>query len=343
MSQLDDTHDLLNMGDAGSGSKESDSALRRGGDVSGGKAAPVNGAVAASESDNASSSSAALRNSSASFREGPPGRPPLLSQRFTVARQHLPGQLHEILMWRNKYRSGLAFALGNLFFYFTTFGELSIITVFSMIVFWIVLLGSCLVLLSRALAYLTSASPVPGASPVGTTAPTRRLLNRETAERLTESTMKTVNGLGNLLRDAAHCRDWQLTVKVLLGSYLIGKLGPLFLNMYMGWLIFLSVMTLPKVYEWKQRDIDDLIREIQPVLQSKLYEAEALIKNHISSVLSQIPPKVHEYSEMLRAQLRALTGASDRARSSSSRPPFSAGTSAATSSSMTTSAETKED
>jgi len=30
--------------------------------------------------------------------------------------------------------------------------------------------------------------------------------------------------LENLLRDAAHCRDWQLTVKVLLGSYLIGKL-----------------------------------------------------------------------------------------------------------------------
>jgi hypothetical protein len=312
MSQLDETQDLLNMGESGSGSKagEAFSAVE---ETAGEKGAPLNGSLGATATASSSSSGGVFRKDSSQHRTGGTAQASVFGQKFTVARHRIPGQLQEILLWRNMYRSGLAFALGNLFFYLTTLGEMSVVTVFSMIVFWLVLLGACLVLLSRAIAYITSASPAVNASETATP-PGRRLITREAAGRLADSLVNTVNGLEDLLRNAVHCRDPQLTFKVLVVSYLVGKLGPFFLNMYMGWILFLSIMTFPKVYEWKQREIDDLVKELHPVIQSKLYEIETLVKNHVSRVLSQIPPKVNEYLEAIRTQLRALTGASDRHR-----------------------------
>ncbi|KAK4533298.1 hypothetical protein CCYA_CCYA16G4180 [Cyanidiococcus yangmingshanensis] len=312
MSQLEETQDLLNMGETGSESKEIESSFPKN-ESSSEKGAPINGSLSVAASTSGGGGGMFRKESGLHRSGGGVGQSSVLGQKLTVARHRIPGQLQEIMLWRNKYRSGLAFALGNLFFYFTTLGEMSVVTVFSMIVFWLVLLGACLVLLSRAIAYITSTSPVASTADTATT-PGRHLITRESAGRLADSFTNTVNGLEDLLRNAVRCRDLQLTFKVLAGSYLVGKLGPLFLNMYMGWLVFLSVMTFPKVYEWKQSEIDELVKDLHPIIQSKLHEIETLVKNHISKALSQIPPKVNEYLDMIRAQLRALTGASDRAR-----------------------------
>ncbi|KAK4536444.1 hypothetical protein CDCA_CDCA08G2469 [Cyanidium caldarium] len=251
------------------------------------------------------------------------------SQSLRVAPRKIPGQLQEILMWRNKYRSGLVFSLGNLFFFFTTVMQLTTVTVFAMIVFWLVLIGACLVQLSKALAYVTNSAPLVAAPD----REHRRFITRDWMVRHIDTLVNAVNILADRVRDAVYCRDWRLTAKVLLGSYVIGKLGSLLVSMWVGWLLFLSVMTLPKLYEWKQKEIDQMVDDIKPVVTQKVRQAESFARQKAQELADRIPPKAKERLRKLQSMARSATGgggggaAAAAAAKPSSAAPSAPGTS----------------
>lgn len=243
-------------------------------------------ATSSSSSQQPSSTSSSLLGASASSSSAGGVARSASGQRI------IPGQLSDLIMWRNAYRTAAVFVLGNVFFFSTTVRKLSMMTVFANLTMTLVGLGAVVVQLSKLLARMTNSEPL-----VDTSAPSKQFISPELFQKHSHSVVEAINSLSETVRHAIYCKDLRLTAKVFGAAFLLRIAGRMFEAMKLGWMLFLLAFTAPKVYELKHEEIDAAMSKVRPMVEEKAKQAMSVGKEKARVLKQKMPPQVQQMAD----------------------------------------------
>lgn len=177
----------------------------------------------------------------------------------------------EILHWRDPIRSGLVFAIGNLFFFLITIGDYSIVTLVSYL--FLILTGVSFGYNSYLKFKGTSENALAETlkqSDLGMT--------QEALADMVQSCHLTLEAFRKFVYQVFFARDVVLVAEVSGVVFLISQFGKLFSGTFFLYLTFLVSFVWPRVYEMKQKEIDAAVAQ-----------AVALISAKVGPILEKLP------------------------------------------------------
>jgi len=193
----------------------------------------------------------------------------------------------QVLHWRDPVKTGLLFGIFNFFFFLQTWGDYSFITIVSYLL---------LTLLCICFGY--SNYYVLKASWQGQTVDNpfkerfrdaKFHVSRETAEKHLTTVLDLTNLTIDHFRDVFYCTDNLLSLRFALYFYLGATIGNWFSGATLAYLVTLGFFLWPRLYEEKQKEID----QFYGIAQSQF-------NTYLNLALSKLPPAVTQRFPQLK-------------------------------------------
>jgi hypothetical protein len=185
-----------------------------------------------------------------------------------------------VFHWRDPLRSSLLFGIFNLFYLLTTWGGYSVLTLVNYLLLALVLV--CFSYVNFVVLKAQWVHGKPAENPFK-----ERFKNAQfhVSKESAEQHMKTVLDLVNLAIDkfkvVLYCTNNLLTLQFAFFLYLIATVGAWFSGATLFYLVLLGFFVWPRLYEEKQKEIDQLYSLVM-----------TQVNNYFQLALSKIPPSV---------------------------------------------------
>jgi len=167
----------------------------------------------------------------------------------------LYSEASKIFHWRDPVRSGLLFGIFNFFFFLWTWGEYSLVTIVSYL-----LLTTLCICLGYANYVVLKASWLQGSREENPFSKRFKGANfhisREVVDQHVTTLIDLINTTVDQLRDVYFCTDSFLSLKFALYFYLAATVGNWFSGATLLYLVTLGFFVWPRLYEEKQKEID---------------------------------------------------------------------------------------
>mmetsp|Transcript_22539 Transcript_22539/g.37213 ORF Transcript_22539/g.37213 Transcript_22539/m.37213 type:complete len:262 (-) Transcript_22539:206-991(-) len=164
----------------------------------------------------------------------------------------------DVLLWKNPYISGGIFLIGNLFFFLVTFGGYSVMSIFSYLLMLEIGISFLYVNFFAIVSNLLFKKPYrKGASegPVGR----QVYVSKSLVQKQLEALAPLFADLENTAVNTLLCTDNVLALKGLGALFVVAQVGRFFSTLTLLYLGFLGAFTLPKLYELKQKEVDEVV------------------------------------------------------------------------------------
>jgi len=170
--------------------------------------------------------------------------------------------VNDIVHWRDPLRSGLLFAIGNLFFFLITYGGFSFLSLCAW-VFVIVLAGSFV----NVQFYQFRGLPNPLDDMFKNV---EFLVSKDQLQQHVETFFRVFEFVRILLREILYCQDLTLTLKAVGVAIAVRFVGNIFSDVLLLYLVFVVAFLWPRIYSEKQTQIDSFVKATRSRVQEKL-------------------------------------------------------------------------
>jgi len=186
----------------------------------------------------------------------------------------------QILLWKDPTRSGILFGIVNLFYFLITWGEYTLLTLFSYL--FLTLLLNCFFYANYVVLKASWLQGKRVENPLKERFKNAKFhISRQHVDKHVDTFIRFVNHTIDLVRDAFYCTDNLLTLKIALYFYLLAQLGNVFLDSTLLYLVSLAYFIWPRLYLEKHKEIDQVYDIAYQ--QAKVY---------IELGLSKLPPAI---------------------------------------------------
>jgi len=185
--------------------------------------------------------------------------------------------VYDLVVWRDPLRSGLLFAIGNLFFFLVTFGGYSFISLGAW-VFLIVIAGS----LINVQFYRIRGLPNPLDDMFKNV---EYLVSQDQLQQHVETFFRVFEFVRILLRDILYCQDLTLTLKAVGVAIAVRFVGNIFSDVVLLYLVFVVAFLWPRIYSEKQSQIDGFVKTTRSRVQEKLKPHLEQVKPWVDKIL----------------------------------------------------------
>jgi hypothetical protein len=165
--------------------------------------------------------------------------------------------VHSTLYWHDPVKSGLSFAIGNLFFFLMTYGEYSLLTL-TTTVFLFVLVGVG--------GYLRFKREIPDQF----NTPHDFEKSRQYITQHVETLVKLVEAARASVTEYLYFTDFSQSAKAGLVAFFLRTLGTFFSDLSLLYFVFLVAFIWPRLYAEKHNEIDLAIKTVTEQVSQKL-------------------------------------------------------------------------
>jgi len=159
-----------------------------------------------------------------------------------------------ILHWRDPIRSGLLFGIFNFTFFLVTYGEYTVVTLASYLV--LALLVAAFGYANGSILYAKYIQGLSVENPLSTRWSNSEPLPRYVVEKHLDSLVNVINAVLETSRDVFYANFPILSVKVAAIFFVLSLLGKWFSGLTLIYLAVLIAFAWPRIYEEKQKEID---------------------------------------------------------------------------------------
>jgi len=197
-------------------------------------------------------------------------------------------QVSTIVHWRDPIKSGLLFGIFNFFYFLITFGEYSFLTLVSYLL--LALLCVCFAYVNYVVLRASWFQGKKVENPLKERFKGANFhINKAAVDQHVQTVVDLINTTIDNLRDAYYVSDNILTLKVAACLYALAVLGKWFNDSTLIYLAVLALFVWPRLYEEKQKEIDQFYG-------IALTEA----KKYYQIAYSKIPPNIQQKLAFLK-------------------------------------------
>jgi len=161
----------------------------------------------------------------------------------------------QILLWKDPTRSGILFGIVNLFYFLITYGEYTLLTLFSYL--FLTLLLNCFFYANYVVYKASWLQGKRVENPLKERFKNANFhISRQHVDKHVDTFIRLVNHSIDLVRDAFYCTDNLLTMKIAFYFYLLAQLGTFFFDSTLVYLVILAYFIWPRLYLEKHKEID---------------------------------------------------------------------------------------
>eukprot|EP01121_Diplochlamys_sp_Union-15-3_P014946 TRINITY_DN4841_c0_g3_i1.p1 TRINITY_DN4841_c0_g3~~TRINITY_DN4841_c0_g3_i1.p1 ORF type:complete len:237 (-),score=30.43 TRINITY_DN4841_c0_g3_i1:5-715(-) len=180
-----------------------------------------------------------------------------------------------VLLWNNLFKSFSIFVIGTLFFVLVIYAEYSVVSLLSAIFF---------IILAVCLAYGASYELRGRENPLKEKLKFLNEVSKPNLQEHVRANNQLWDAITSVLRRIFYFSDLSLSLRAsLLFSFLGFVVGPLIPGITLLFIVFLAAFSIPRIYQERQKDIDNIIQKIQVV-----------INNAVNKASEKIPPGLNE-------------------------------------------------
>jgi len=214
--------------------------------------------------------------------------------KLPVSATKAPATLKDVLMWRNPYLTGLIFGTINVIFMLTLFGGYSLLRVFSSALLFYLIVAFIVVNLSKVAVGFTGKELIPPPT-LG-----HKYIRKEVWIKHFEKAIDFGNHSIDVVRKAMYCVDNKQTLQLCGIAYALSLVGRLIPDMVLLYLAFLSVFTLPIVYETYQEDIDKYLEQLKEILAKYYEEGKEQMNKQTAEMQKTVGKKMGELKKQVQ-------------------------------------------
>eukprot|EP01127_Copromyxa_protea_P000456 TRINITY_DN10375_c0_g1_i1.p1 TRINITY_DN10375_c0_g1~~TRINITY_DN10375_c0_g1_i1.p1 ORF type:complete len:218 (+),score=37.33 TRINITY_DN10375_c0_g1_i1:107-760(+) len=192
-----------------------------------------------------------------------------------VASDPLYTTLEPVFYWRDVYRSGILFSIGNLFFFLITVGQYSLLTLVTYVF---------LTLMLVSYAYITFAQFRGQANPFEQHQYSSFVISKETLVGHANTVHKILDALTSFIYRSFSSRDPVASLWIAGQVLIISQVGKWFSGEVLLYLIFFAAFVWPRLYEEKKSEIDSLVAT-----------AVTTIQTQAGPLVAKLPPPVQKF------------------------------------------------
>jgi len=189
----------------------------------------------------------------------------------------LYNQVSGLLHWNDPVQSALVFGIGNFFFFLITYGEYSILTLFSYLALALIFVCGAYVYGTMLRAHFKKEK---AENPFQAKLKNPFVASKFSLEPHAESIIGLINDVAHLWRSVLYFTDTSFSLKFAFAIWVLSVLGKLFSGLTLLYMTFLTAFIWPRIYQEKQAQID----EVYALAASK-------INHYVTLALSHLPLK----------------------------------------------------
>jgi len=182
-----------------------------------------------------------------------------------------------LLHWNDPVQSALVFGIGNFFFFLITYGEYSVITLFSYLALALVFVCGAYVYGTMLRAHFKKEK---AENPFQAKLKNPYVATKFSLEAHSDSAIGLINDAAHLWRSVLYFTDASFSLKFAFALWVLSVIGKLFSGITLLYMTFITAFIWPRIYREKQAQID----EAYALAVSK-------INHYVSLALSHLPLK----------------------------------------------------
>jgi len=186
-------------------------------------------------------------------------------------------QVSGLLHWNDPVQSALVFGIGNFFFFLITYGEYSILTLFSYLALALIFVCGAYVYGTMLRAHFKKEK---AENPFQAKLSNPFVASKFSLEPHAESIIGLINDSAELWRSVLYFTDSTFSLKFAFAIWVLSVLGKVFSGLTLIYMSFLTAFIWPRIYHEKKAQIDELYAL-----------AEGKIKHYVALALSKLPLK----------------------------------------------------
>jgi len=186
-------------------------------------------------------------------------------------------QVSGLLHWNDPVQSALVFGIGNFFFFLITYGEYSILTLFSYLALALIFVCGAYVYGTMLRAHFKKEK---AENPFQAKLSNPYVASKFSLEPHAESIIGLINDFAQLWRDVLYFTDSTFSLKIAFAIWVLSVLGKVFSGLTLIYMTFLTAFIWPRIYHEKKAQIDELYAL-----------AESKIQHYVALGLSKLPLK----------------------------------------------------
>jgi len=183
-------------------------------------------------------------------------------------------QVSALLHWNDPVQSALVFGIGNFFFFLITYGEYSVLTLFSYLAMALIFVCGAYVYGTMLRAHFKKEK---AENPFQAKLNNPFVASKFSLEPHADSIIGLINDAAHLWRSVLYFTESSFSLKVAFALWVLSVLGKVFSGLTLLYMTFLTAFIWPRIYQEKQAQID----EAYALAAGKINQYVSLAMSHL--------------------------------------------------------------